>query len=231
MTVAFPPAGPGLNGVDTESFVSLRLVGLGASAGRALDGSTITVASNSAHWAAEVTYAISGEGALTWQGFLANMQGAIGETLVPAWSRAVPLDGQFRPVVRFDPVYIGQYTPLADNTGVGFSPYTHAVLTSAAALRDTILNVTYVDAAPLRPGHRIGIQDRLHDVLWVTNLTSTTARIRVNPPMRQAYDAGERVILDTPVCRMKFASPNEGIIPYRNVNYERVTVRFMEALP
>lgn len=229
MTVMFPTVGPGLNGVDPE-VVTFRLVGASASAGQGLSGAMVSVASNSAHWVAEATYLVAGEGFLTWQGFLANMQGVLGETLVPVWSRVLPLDGRFRPMVRRDPVYLGG-VPFANGSGLGVTPVARASLAADASVRDTVLTVNYLDTSGLRPGHRIGIGERLHEVMWVTNLTDTTAKIRINPPLRAAHIEDELVILDGPVCRMKFASPDQGAIPNSGRSAaERVTVRFVEAI-
>ncbi len=210
--------------------VRFELVGRSASGGVGLSGATTRVASNSAHWKAEATFAIIGEeGFLAWQGFVAQMQGTLGETLVPAWSRYMPRDANGRELSRKDAVSV---PPLGfgDNTGFGQTDTIHAKLEVSEALRDGSIRVRLVDTTGIRPGHRIGIGERCHDVLSGSDLGDGTVRLRIQPLLRQAYPENERVILDRPVCRMRFDTESEGVVTFDTQPVQFVTASFREVI-
>ncbi|MCF7700555.1 hypothetical protein [Loktanella sp. M215] len=210
--------------------VRFELVGRGASGGVGLSGATTRVASNSAHWKAEATFRIRGEEAyLALQGFVAQMQGVLGETLVPAWSRVLPWDGQGRALSRTAAVSLPA-EGFGDDTGFGQTVIKHASLDVAAALRDGQIRVDYDNTNGLRPGHRIGIGERCHDVMSVVDMGNDKAHVRVQPLMRQAYPGGTYLVLDRPVCRMRFETEGEGILPYTTEFRQSVTVNFREVV-
>ncbi len=209
--------------------VRFELVGRSASGGVGLSGATTRVASNSAHWKAEATFLIRGEeGFLAWQGFVAQMQGTLGETLVPAWSRYLPYDASGRGLSRKDAVSPGG--GIQDNTGFGQTALTHASLTTDAALRDGDIRLTLDDTTGVRPGHRIGIGERCYDVLSASVRPSGNVDIRIQPLMREANLAGTRVILDRPVCRMRFETEGEGVVSFDTSPAQSVTVNFREVI-
>lgn len=210
--------------------VRFELVGRGASGGVGLSGATTRVASNSAHWKAEATFLIRGEeGYLAWQGFVSQMQGVLGETLVPAWSRYLPRDGKGRALSRKDAVSLPELG-FIDNSGFSQTDLTHATLETSGSLRDGILLIRTDDAIGIRPGHRIGIGERAHDVLSISDNSDGTATVRVQPLLRADYPAGERVILDRPVCRMRFETEGEGILAFDTHPVQSVTVNFREVI-
>jgi hypothetical protein len=210
--------------------VRFELVGRSASGGVGLSGATTRVASNSAHWKAEATFLIQGEeGFLAWQGFVAQMQGTLGETLVPAWSRYLPRDGQGRGLSRKEAVSVPTLG-FGDNTGFAQTDTVHARLDGAAALRDSAFRVSYDNTIGLRPGHRIGLGERCHDVLSVVDRGDGTADIRVQPLLRQAYANNAPVILDRPVCRMRFETENDGVVSFDTSPVQSVTVNFREVI-
>lgn len=221
MTVPFP------YNVKLQS-VQFSLVGRGGSAGQGLSGATTTVSSNSAHWIATATFAIYGhEAFLAWQGFLAEMNGMTGRTLVPAWTRILPKDQNGHEFSRRDAVSVGGNS-IADNTGFAQTEITHARLKSAAALRDSVIQAEYIDTTGIRPGHRIGIGNRCHDVALSYGETSGETTLKITPPLRQAYPANERIILDRPICEMRFETEREGEIAFDTRPAKSVTVNFRE---
>jgi hypothetical protein len=210
--------------------VQFQLVGRSASGGVGLSGATTRVASNSAHWKAEAKFVIYGEERfLAWKGFVAQMQGTLGETLVPAWQKYLPRDGQGRRLTLTDAVSV---PPLGfgDNSGLAQTETVHADLEGAAALRDGKVRVRMASAFSLRPGHKIGIGERLHEITAISDLGDGTSNVWVSPLLRQAYPNNERVILDRPLCRMRFETENEGDIPDSIDVATTVTVNFREVI-
>jgi hypothetical protein len=210
--------------------VRFELVGRSASGGVGLSGATTRVASNSAHWKAEATFLIRGEeGFLAWQGFVAQMQGTLGETLVPAWSRYLPRDGQGRQLSRKEAVSV---PPLGfgDNTGFAQTDTVHARLSGLAALRSGNIRIAMTNAIGLRPGHRIGIGERCHDVMSASDRGDGTYDVTVTPLMRQTYAGNTQVILDRPVCRMRFETEGEGVVSFDTSPVQSVTVNFREVI-
>jgi hypothetical protein len=210
--------------------VRFELVGRSASGGVGLSGATTRVASNSAHWKAEATFLIRGEeGFLAWQGFVAQMQGVLGETLVPAWSRYLPSDANGRALSRKEAVSVPALG-FGDNTGLAQTDVVHARLSTSAASRDGRIKVQYRDTIGLRPGHRIGLGERCHDVLSVTDNGDDTAFITIQPLTRTAYSHLDAVILDRPVCRMRFESEGDGVVSFDTMPVQSVTVNFREVI-
>jgi hypothetical protein len=158
------------------------------------------------------------------------MQGTLGETLVPAWSRYLPRDGQGRTLSRKEAVSVPEQG-FGDNTGLAQTDTVHARLDGAVALRDSAFRVSYDNTTGLRPGHRVGLGERYHEVLSVVDRGDGTADIRVQPVLRQSYADNTPVILDRPVCRMHFADENEGYLPFDTSPVASVTVNFREATP
>jgi hypothetical protein len=208
--------------------VRFQLVGRSAAGGVGLSGATTRVASSAAHWIAEAKFLIDGhEGFLAWEGFISAMQGVLGETNVPAWSRILPFDQNGRALSRTGAVGVGG-TSLADNTGLAQSPLTHATLKNAAALRDTIIQVEYLNTTGIRPGHKIGIGDRVYDVVYSYGDTGGETTLQIMPPLRAACSVGARIVLDIPVCRMRFETDGEGVLPFTIATRDLVAVNFRE---
>lgn len=208
--------------------VEFHLVGRSATGGTGLSGAMTRVASNSAHWRATATFVIYGhEPYIAWRGFVSAMQGTLGETNVPAWSRIIPFDQNGGAMSRTDAVSVGA-TSIADNAGLGQTAITHATLKDAASLRDTVIQVEYADTTGIRPGHCIGIGDRFHEVVYSYGDTEGETTLQISPPLREDYAADTRVILDRPQCKMRFADEQQGVLPYNTRPMQTVTVEFVE---
>lgn len=207
---------------------AFTLVGRSASGGVGLSGAMTRVASGSGHWKAQATFLIQGDDAhLAWLGFVSQMQGVLGETLLPAYPRILPVDIKGRTLSRKEAVGI-DHRGLFDNTGLGQLDIKYAELSSDATFRDGFINVKYNDTTGIRVGHKIGLGDRLHEVLSTIDNGDGTHKVFVSPLLRSKYLAGERVIIDRPLCRVRFETDGEGIIPHNTTNAQSVTVNFRE---
>ena len=203
-------------------------VGNSSSAGFGLSGSAINVSSNSGHWVAEASFVLHTEDQyLSWQGFIAEMRGVIGTTLVPCKPRYLPFDAQSRRMSGVDAVNFGD-TSLSDTTGLGQSDLTHAELAEDAALRDGVLSVRYIDTLGLRPGHFISLGENLHRVVTAHQTDGDVYAIQIEPLLRQAFPANERVVLDRPHCRMRLSDVSQGEIGNSISVVDRPALKFIE---
>ncbi|WPZ24861.1 hypothetical protein UM399_11875 [Sulfitobacter pontiacus] len=189
----------------------------------AITGAESIIPSFAGHWVVTISFLMHTEAAsLEWQGFLAQMEGGIGTTLVPVFLPYRPKNTQGGP---------------ASVTGApAFSTFEHwsfvnegraaITLATAADLRATDLDLTLSDSLGLRPGHGLTLGDRFHRVQrsWEDG-----SKVRVQPPLRQAAVAGAVVETDNPVCRMRFASEGDGEVDFMPNRVERATVTFREA--
>lgn len=211
--------------------VDFQLVGSSSSGGQSISGAMTRVASNSAHWVAQASFVIYGHDAhVGWSGFVAAMQGVLGETEVPAWARIMPFDRDGQKLSRVDAVDINANGSAFDNTGLEQTEITHARLKNAAALRDTVIQVEYVNTTGIRPGHRIGLGDRCYDVIGSYGDTDGETTLQIAPPLRSDHPANERVILDRPKCLMRFETETEGRAPFTVSPVNVVTVNFREVV-
>lgn len=207
---------------------SFQIAGNSAAAGFGLSGASINVSSNSGHWTASTSFVMHTEDQyFGWQGFIAEMRGVIGTTLVPCKSRYLPFDAQARRMNGVDAVRWGA-TFAFDTTGLGQGAITHAQLESDAVLRDGIISVRYIDTIGLRPGHFLTLGENLHRVVSAHEIAPDVYSIQIEPLLRQDFIAGERVVIDRPHCRMRFADPSQGGIDQTFSRVNTVSVNFVE---
>src|SRR5690606_20205859 len=96
-------------------------------------------------------------------------------------------------------------------SGFGQSDFVHAKLAVPAALGASRLSIIVADGAGPRPGQYIGIGQRLHMVQLAWEVVEGgPLQVQVWPRLRASAAMGERVILDRPVCLMRFASDQTG---------------------
>lgn len=203
--------------------IKFSLVGRGQTGGVALSGEATRVAANSAHWVASVRFMLKDDAQfLAWQAFVSNMGGVVGETLVPAWSRVMPKDGQGRDVSRQDFVKIGKVT-------VAQTQIEHAALSSFATNRDTRVRVSYSDTMGIFAGHRIGIGEGFYEVLASYSAGNDNYFLQIFPPLRGGKLNGTPVIIDRPVCRMRFDDGDAGQPGFDLSDVEFIDVKFREA--
>lgn len=200
------------------------LVGQSLEPEQSLTGVDTIVSTPRARWVASASFVLDGEAAkLQWEAFLAQMEGRLGTTLVPARSRLRPRD-------RFGRSLSGAPAGVPDRNGVippAFAP--RVTVAGTALLRQTWLDVVYHDTTGILPGHSFSIGDRLHKAQAVQEVGGLH-RITFSPPLRAAVADGAAVEIDRPVCRMRFTTETEGlfdqslaVLPVVNVNFTEAT--------
>lgn len=180
-------------------------------------------------WMATVSFLIKGEAAtLQWQAFLAQMQGRIGTTLVPARTRYRPKDRDGRTLS------FGTVAGLADGQtwehfGFAATEVPRITLATPAALRATEVDLSLLDSTGLRPGQFFSLPQGLHRVQhhWQPG---NGHRVMIEPPLRAAAPAGTALEIARPVCRMRCVTETEGLFDLSLERQPVVQVQFMEAL-
>lgn len=215
----------------------LQLVGQSQDAQQGVSGAFTVRPSLTGHWRASATFLLTNEATvLAWQGFVAQMEGQIGTTLFPIWQRypARTSDGALPSrravaVIGDDLQDERAGSVTFEGFGLATDPVVLGSLSDAAALRAAQIRVIYGDCAGLRPGQVFSIGDRLYRVQlsWADGAETV---LQIAPPLRAAAAAGAVLIMDAPVCRMRFASEDEGVVDFDRVPVEQVTVQMIEAL-
>lgn len=182
-----------------------------------LGNEQVTVAP-SARWRASLTLpAVNERTILAWRAFVGAMDGRAGTVLVPNFDAFTARDGQGRRL-RSYPSY-GWGGDL-EQDGVAFNlsgwgiddSVVHATLAASAALNATQISVNYAEGIDgVRPGQYFGIGNRLHIVTqtWQVDDDSPT-QIRFRPWLRAAVPSGTKVIIENPLCLMRFADDMTG---------------------
>lgn len=211
-----------------------HLVGQSLDMAESITGADIIIPTARARWVATVGFALKGEAAaLQWQGFLAQMQGRVGTTLVPARSRYRPKDGGgiSRPFCDVGNLTTGQ---TMEHWGFANQPLGQIIVNQNAGLRATEIEVRYPDSSGLRPGHFFSLGDRLHRVraaYWSRDTEfGPRYAVHFDPPLRAAVTAGATVEVNRPVCRMRMVTEGEGLFDHSLSVLPTVQVQFAEAL-
>lgn len=206
-----------------------HLTGQSLDMAESISGAQTTVPTLRGKWMASCNFALHGEAAtLQWQAFLAQMQGRIGTTLVPARSRYRPKDRDGKPLP-FCKIANIRDAQTWEHFGLTNTPIARIRLAAAAALRATELSLDLVNSTGLRPGQFFSIGDRLHRVQhhWQPG---NAHRVMIEPPLRAAAAEGARLEIERPVCRMRMTTETEGLFDQSLNVMPGVTVNFMEAL-
>lgn len=195
-----------------------------------ISGADTIIPTMRGRWMASASFALKNEGAvLQWQAFLAQMEGMVGTTLVPACSRFRARDRDGHGLSQCD---VGNIAGAQTWTHFGFenTDITRAAVASAAPLRATQIDLKYYDTTGLRPGQYFSIGDRLHRVQAAWKPDSSTNRVMFQPPLRRAVGTNAIVEIEKPVCRMRFTTETEGVFDQSLDVLPVVTVAFQEAL-
>lgn len=209
--------------------VQIHLAGQSLETSESISGVETVVPTMRARWMAQANFVLRGEAAtLQWQAFLAQMQGRLGTTLVPARSRYRPRDEDGLPLPFCDTARLaGAQT--WEHFGFENEDVPRITLASAAALRATVISLTLTESTGLRPGQFFSLGERLHRVQhhWQDG---TAHRVMIEPPLRAAVAAGARLEIERPVCRMRMTTETEGLFDQVMDVLPRVTLNFAEAL-
>lgn len=184
-----------------------------------------------ARWMASGEAVIRGEaGFLQWQAFIAQMEGMVGTTLVPCQTIFGARDRNGRRL-SFGQTGGVQSAQTFEHFGMDGGAVQRLINVFDAPLRSTEISVTRHDSTGIRPGHFFSLGERLHQVQASWDAASDRQRIKFHPPLREAVAAEAPVEVVRPVCKMRFASETEGVLPQSfGAPLARITVNFVEVI-
>jgi hypothetical protein len=173
---------------------------------------------------------------LDWRSFVGGMGGRAGTVLVPTWNVFRARDANGR---RLDEKSAARWGGDIDQEGVAFDlsgwgqddTPVFATLAEPAALNATQIAVTYAPGIDgVRPGQYFGIGLRLYMVTqtWQEEEGEPT-QIRFTPWLREDVAAGGTVIIDRPVCLMRFAQDQTGELELDTGRWGNGGLEFVEA--
>jgi len=198
---------------------------------QSINGTDTIIPTMRGRWKATAELVFHGEGGyLQWQAFLAQMEGMLGTTLVPCFTRHRPRDRQGR-VVSFARTAGLADAQTVEHFGFDAAPLRQVVTAAASPLRSTELDVDLLNIIDLRPGQYFSVGERLHQIQNHWESAPGAHRIRFHPPLREAVAKGALVEVARPVCKMRFTTETEGQFPQDHAEFApKVTVNFTEAL-
>lgn len=183
-----------------------------------LGNEQVTVAPSS-RWRARFSMPVATEATvLSYRAFVFGMGGRAGTVLVPKWEGYGPRDINGRRFEEQATALYGDDWNYHDGTNFDLSGFgqddmpVYASLAAPAALNATQIAVNYEPGIDgLRPGQYFSIGSRLHAVTqtWQSD-DESPAQIRFTPWLREGADVGTPVIIDRPVCLMRFADDVTG---------------------
>ena len=195
-----------------------------------INGTPTVVPTMRGRWLASCQFVLRGEAAtLEWQAFLAQMEGRVGTTLVPAHYRWRPRDRDGHPLAFCDVADLAD-AQTWEHFGFDNTDIRRVSVAASAPLRATQIDVTLSDTTGLRPGQKLSIGERLYRVQAHWQPNDTVHRLMIQPPLRQAVAAGTRVEIEKPVCRMRMTTETEGLFDQSLAVLPSVTVNFQEAI-
>ena len=203
-----------------------RMVGEARPAQQSISGAETIIPAMGARWEVTGSFVIHGEQQeLAWQAFIAQMEGGLGTTLVPIWSRFRPLTATGGRVDWDNTA--GLYgAQTFEHFGFENPQIVGARLASPAALRATQITIELMDSIGIRPGQYFSIGERLHQVQHHWQVGGVR-QVMIRPPLRVEAPAGTALELFRPVCLMRLAEL-AGDIEYTPDLASRVTCRFIE---
>lgn len=205
-----------------------RFVGASLEPQRAISGAQTVIPAMGGRWEAECSFVIHGEAAqLAWQAFLAQMEGRIGTTLVPIRTRFRPRDRDGHAVSGCGVAGLAD-AQTWEHFGFVNNPVATMSLADPAPLRATTIKVEGGNTTGLRPGQFFSMGERLYRVQHHWQDADGTSNLMIQPPLRQPLNDAA-LVLDRPVCLMRFASEDEGSFDQLLDRMPRVTCKFVEA--
>lgn len=206
-----------------------RMVGETIAPQRSISGVETVIPTFGGRWEVTGSFVIYGEPQeLAWQAFIAQMEGGVGTTLVPIWTRFRPSGATGRQVP-WDNVAGIEDTQTWEHFGFESTRVAGGTIAAAAALRATTISVTLTGSLGLRPGQYFSISERLYRVQHHWQTPAGVTQLMIQPPLRAAAAVGVALEVFSPVCRMRLAEP-AGDLEYTPEGVARVTCRFVEAV-
>lgn len=199
--------------------------------GQSLSGSEQVVPTNPRWRASFKGPVVTEESVLSWRAFVGQMNGRAGTVLVPRWEEYGPVDVNGRRLSYVDAASYERGGLNFDLSGFGQEEPEHAVLATAAAINSTRISVDLHDVEGPRPGQYFGIGDRLHLVTHVwQEAEGALTQLQFTPWLRAAAPEGSRLILDRPVCLMRFAQDQTGELELDMGRWGNGGLEFVEAI-
>lgn len=205
------------------------------SAGQSISGSE-QVTAGQTRWRARFSGPIvTEESVLSWRAFVADMGGRAGTVLVPRWEEYGPVDLNGRRLSHVAAAPYDNGDPVGglnfDLSAFGQDEPTHATLAASAGINATRISVNLSNVEGPRPGQYFGIADRLYlaSRVWQVQEGGPT-QIEFTPWLRATANSGTRVILDQPVCLMRFAQDQTGELELDMGLWGNGTLEFVEAI-
>lgn len=208
------------------------------SGGISILGNEQVVASPSARWRARFGGPVVTQASvLAWRAFVASMGGRAGTVLVPKSEAYGPRDANGRRFNEQSTALYGDDGLFLDGTNfdlTGFSQDDGSVYASAADAAPVNATQIAIDYAPgidgIRPGQYFGIDGRLYLAhrVWQVDANAPT-QIQFAPWLRSALSQGDAIIIDRPVCLMRFAQDQTGELDLDMGRWGRGGLEFVEA--
>lgn len=218
MQVAFP------DNVRIRNFRA-RIEGLRIGSFTNIDGEPFARPSLNGFWRVNMTLLSHDEDShLALTAFLAALQGNA-TTVLPMVTQWLPngANGRKLAISRPAPVFS------TDHAGFASEPFGGFALIAPAQHRDSFIDVSCPEMSRLRPGHRITLGDRMHQVIKVhaINESETASRVSLSPPVRGNFNAGEVVVVDQIKLKARLESADD--VEDWNIPYADVKATFIEA--
>lgn len=204
------------------------------SGGQSLSGTELVVASNAGRWQAELTIPVNArqrqDQVLALRALSAQLQGRVGEVLVPVYDVCRPRDVNGRIVGGHGAVSLDGET-LWDLVGLGQTEPVYAEASALAPLGATQISINVLSGEGLRPGHYFGVGERLHVASHAYRDEPDDPQIvRFWPPLREAVSIGTQILFGTMVCRMRQMEDSSADAALDFLRFGEVTLRFEEAV-
>lgn len=191
-----------------------KLIGQSQPPQQSISGAVTRIPRMGARWQISASFLIHGEAReLAYSAFIGQMQGDLGTSLVPVWSRYRPKDRDGQEIT-FNEIASLSGAQTWEHFGFENQDIPRISVVFDAPLRATELDLTNENSTGIRPGQFFSVNNRLHRVRQQWQIANRT-RVRIEPPLREAVSAGDQIEVERPVCPMFIT--DEGMTEY-NIN-------------
>lgn len=202
-----------------------RLEGLRLNPFTNIDGEPFARPSMNGHWRVEMDLLCSNEDEyLALSSFLTGMRGG-NTTVLPMTTQWLPNDAKGRKLNGFQQA--PEYT--SNHEGWMGEPFGGYTLRAPALRRHSFIDVNTPELSNLRPGHRVSLGERLHEVISASAIAEspTAQRLSLMPNVRDNADAGSLVVVDQ--LKLLARMESAGDLEAWNIPFGEVTTVFIEA--